>query len=169
MSAAKRQRAVYDCNIYVQALLNLNGPAGTCIRSALEDRVWLFVSEPLLSEIRDAPNKPTPARLGVTIERTETLIANILKVATVVAEVPVVFTYDRDPDDAHYVNLALAAEAKLIVSRDRDLLDLMDESRPEARIFQQRFPSLRILEPVQFLRELTAEKSEAPDMHPGLR
>jgi hypothetical protein len=45
----------------------------------------------------------------------------------------------------------------------------MDESRPEARGFQQRFPSLRILEPVQFLRELTAEKSEAPDMHPGLR
>jgi predicted nucleic acid-binding protein len=59
----------------------------------------------------------------------------------------------RDPDDSHYVNLALAADAKLIVSRDRDLLDLMDNSIPEGLDFQGRFPSLRILDPVAFLRE----------------
>jgi uncharacterized protein len=73
-------------------------------------------------------------------------------------QAPVVFTYERDPDDAHYVNLALAANANLIVSRDRDLLDLADTTRPEAIEFRRQFPTLRILEPVQFLRELDAAR-----------
>lgn len=89
----------------------------------------------LLSEVRNAPNKATPARLGVTVDRIEKLLDNLLKVATVVSEVPAVFSYDRDPDDAHYVNLAVSAQATLIVSRDRDLLDLMDEHRPESAAF----------------------------------
>jgi predicted nucleic acid-binding protein len=32
-----------------------------------------------------------------------------------------VFEYERDTDDAHYIDLAVACRAKLIVSRDRDL------------------------------------------------
>jgi putative PIN family toxin of toxin-antitoxin system len=159
MTPAEIQRVVYDCNIYVQALLNMNGPAGSCVRRALGKQVSLFVSEPLISEIRNTPNKPTPARLGVTMQRTEILIANILEVATLVVDVPIVFTYDRDPDDAHYVNLALAAKAKLIVSRDRDLLDLMEISSPEAVAFQQQFPDLRILGPVEFLKQLPVDSA----------
>ena len=50
---------------------------------------------------------------------------------------------------------ALAADAKLI-SRDNDLLDLMNSSRPEAADFQKLCPSLRILNPVAFLREIGA-------------
>ena len=72
---------------------------------------------------------------------------------------PETFVYERDPDDAHYVNLALAADAKLIVSRDKDLLDLMDQAKPEGRDFHTRFPTVRILDPVSFLREL---KQDSP-------
>lgn len=107
-----------------------------------------------MDEIWDAPNKPTPARLGVTAERVRHMLDEVLQVATVVTTVPVVFEYERDPDDAHYVNLALAAGAELVVSRDRDLLDLMDAGRVEGASFRARFPGLRILDPVQFLREL---------------
>jgi predicted nucleic acid-binding protein len=69
---------------------------------------------------------------------------------------PLVFSYQRDPDDAHYVNLAIAAQAELIVSRDRDLLDLMDPTKPEAADFQRRFPQVRIVDPVGFLVEIEA-------------
>lgn len=148
------KRAVYDCNVYTQALININGPGGSCVRRALSGELLLFISQEVLTEIRDIPHKPTPARLGVTHERTETLIQNLLKVATVIMQVPQRFQYDRDPDDAHYINLALAAQASLIVSRDRDLLDLMDEGRSEGRDFRSRFPYLRILDPIAFLREL---------------
>ena len=76
--------------------------------------------------------------------------------ATLLEGFPEIFSYQRDPDDAHYINLALAADARLIVSRDKDLLDLMDATKPEAAEFQQRYPSLRILSPVGFLREIDA-------------
>lgn len=154
------RRVVYDCNVFVQALINTNGPSGACVRHALEKNVSLFVSEPVLGEIREAPLKPTPARLGVTAERAETLIENLLKVAVVVRFIPERFTYSRDPDDAHYVNLALASDSKLVVSRDKDLLCLMDGARVEGADFQARFPGLRILDPVEFLRELDRSQDQ---------
>lgn len=46
--------------------------------------------------------------------------------------------------------------AALVVSRDRDLLDLMDPTKPEAAAFQNLYRSLRILDPVAFLREVDA-------------
>jgi predicted nucleic acid-binding protein len=52
------------------------------------------------------------------------------------------------------MNLALKAEARLIVSRDRHLLVLADPARKEGRDFQIQFPTLRILDPVELLREL---------------
>ena len=61
------------------------------------------------------------------------------------------FVYDRDPDDAHYVNLALAADATLIVTRDADLLDLMNASQNDGKEFQTRFPTLKIITPPAFL------------------
>lgn len=61
---------------------------------------------------------------------------------------------DRDPKDEPYLNLAIAAKATYLVSRDRDLLDLMADPT-----FRQRHPDLLILDPVEFLREI--ERLEA--------
>ena len=65
---------------------------------------------------------------------------------------PPVFSYPRDPKDEPYVNLAVAAGLRYLVSRDKDLLDLMQDPS-----FQQRFPDLMILDPVTFLRALSSE------------
>lgn len=146
-------RAVYDCNIFLQAILNPRGPAGECVARALDGKIAVFVTDYLLAELRDMQTRPKLAKMGLTSERTELLIENVLKVATLVPSVPEVFTYERDPDDGHYVNLALAADAKLIVSRDRDLLDLSGTSK-DAVEFQRTFPGLRVLDPIQFLCEL---------------
>ena len=60
------------------------------------------------------------------------------------------------------MNLAVAARAEFLVLRDNDLLDLSDESRDEGRDFRLRFPNLRILDPVGFLREVEARKGGLP-------
>jgi predicted nucleic acid-binding protein len=73
--------------------------------------------------------------------------------------VPQVFSYDRDPKDARYVNLAIAAEARYLVTWDRDLLALADASRPEGREFQAAYAALRIVTPSELLRDL-------PRIHP---
>jgi len=81
-------------------------------------------------------------------------LESIAEIATTLVDVPAVFEFPRDPNDAHYVDLALAAQAKLIVSRDLDLLSLGDPSTPEGREFRARFPDLEILTPSELLRLL---------------
>ena len=79
-------------------------------------------------------------------------------VAVSVDSVPEQFAYERDPDDAHYVNLALAPEAEVLVSRDSDLLALADGTSAQGAEFRSRFPGLRISDPVAFLRGFEAEQ-----------
>jgi putative PIN family toxin of toxin-antitoxin system len=148
-------RVVYDCNVYIQAIISPNGPSGHCLQRFRNGEVQLFISAFLLIEIRESVLKISP-RYRINIDHAEALIAGLALAATIVADVPPRWSYDRDPDDAHYVNLALATHARLIVSRDKDLLDLMKPDLPEAADFQHQFPTLRILDPVQFLRELDA-------------
>lgn len=62
------------------------------------------------------------------------------------------FEYQRDPDDEPYINLAIEAEADFIISRDSDLLDLMNWKQPNGRAFQRRFRSLKIVSPIEFLK-----------------
>lgn len=149
-------RVVFDCNVYFQALINEEGPAGKCVAAAFDGRVTLFITRFVMDEIRrTATDSALRAKFRhITDERLDQLIANLEKVGHVVTHVPERFTYPRDPDDAHYINLALAAKARYVVSRDKDLLDLMDRSRPEAREFHRRFPALEIIEPQHLLREL---------------
>jgi putative PIN family toxin of toxin-antitoxin system len=146
------RRVVFDCNVFLQALAKPLGPAGRCVSLALEGKIALFVSEKVLDEIRDVTSRPELiAKFKLRPDRVDVLIANLPSAAVLLPQVPAVWAYERDPDDAHYVNLALAAKANLIVSRDNDLLDLMDHSRPDARQFHQQFPFLRVMNPIAFL------------------
>ena len=152
MSAAP-PKVVYDCNIFVQALINLNGPAARCMQKAKDGDVILFVSPFVLAEIREIHLK-IPAKYGITGEQTDELARAVTLVSTIVTDVPEVYLHPYDPDDSAYVNLALKADAKLIVSRDRHLLMLSDAARKEGQEFRSRFPNLRILDPVELLCEL---------------
>ncbi len=53
-----------------------------------------------------------------------------------------------------YINLAVAAGADYIVSRDNDLLDLMTGHTTECKEFRQRFRPLKVIDPVSFLKTL---------------
>ena len=70
-----------------------------------------------------------------------------------VKEVPRTFEYSRDAKDEPYLNLAIVARANFLVSRDKDLLDLMAGHDLESKQFRQRFRFLKIIEPVGLLRE----------------
>lgn len=135
----------------------MNGPAGRCVEKARTGECLLFASPFVLSEVREIHLK-TPAKYGITAEQTDELARAIASFATIVADVPKVYAHPVDPDDSHYIDLAIKADARLIVSRDRHLLMLTDPARQEGREFQAMFPALRILDPVQLLREL----EEAP-------
>jgi hypothetical protein len=68
-------------------------------------------------------------------------------------EVPEAFPLERDPKDEPYLDLAIAAGADYLVSRDLDLLDLMKDG-----VFQARYPNLTILDPTAFLQAIAREQ-----------
>ncbi len=70
---------------------------------------------------------------------------------------PSVFKYPRDPKDEKYINLAVEAEARYIISRDNDLLDLMTSFDESGKEFRQKFRLLKIIEPIEFLRVIQAK------------
>jgi len=114
----------------------------------------LIASPYVLAEVREIHLK-TPAKYGITAQQTDELALSIVSFATIVTDVPSVYRHPYDPDDSHYVDLAVKEDARVIVSRDRHLLMLADMTRKEGQDFKARFPMIRILDPVQLLGELT--------------
>jgi putative PIN family toxin of toxin-antitoxin system len=148
-------KVVFDCNVFLQALSSPRGPAGRCLQLVIEGKLSLFISPLVSEELREVTSRPSVIRkMRLTAESVEALFAALELVAILISGFPETFVYDRDPDDAHYVNLALAAGAQLVVSRDRDLLDLMDPAKPGAVQFQRDYPAIRILDPTALLDEI---------------
>jgi putative PIN family toxin of toxin-antitoxin system len=147
---------VIDCMIFVQAAANEQSPAARIFDLVDEGKITLYVSKLILAEVRYVLNRPElRARLRtLTDVAVEALFERLDNIAVLVRHIPKRFVYPHNPKDKPYVNLALAAEATYIVSRDNDLLDLMRWDTEEGREFQKRFRSLKIVDPVTFLKEL---------------
>jgi len=141
--------------VFLQALLSSRGPAFGCVELARANAVQVFASPYVLEELRRTPHHPDLKRFThLSIEKVELFIADLLPHMQIITNVPEVFTGCRDAKDNHYINLAIATDSKIVVSRDNDLRDLTDPSKPEARTFRSRYPHIRILEPGAFLKEV---------------
>lgn len=151
------ERVVFDCNVYFQAFLSEQGPAGQLLQAVQDQRLILFASQYVLDELEDILARPAiVARFKFTRKRVAKYLEELSVLWSFTADVPPVFEFPRDPKDAHYVDLAIAVEANLIVSRDKDLLSLMDAATPEGREFANRFPTLQILTPPSALQLISA-------------
>jgi putative PIN family toxin of toxin-antitoxin system len=131
----------------MQALFSPTGPSGACVQLALKRNVQLFISSYVVAELREAPNKRMPAKLEITAEKVERLIGNLMIAATFIDDIPHLFEHPIDPDDSPYIDLALAAQSNLIISRDRHLLGLSDPGKQWSVDFRRRFPALCAIPP----------------------
>jgi putative PIN family toxin of toxin-antitoxin system len=116
-------RVVADTNTVVSAFL-WGGPPAAVLAAAREGRITLFTSPVLLAELEDVLSRD---KFSARIVRVGGSVAQILAgyraLVTIVRPAPIEPTV-RDPDDDHVLACATAAQAQLIVSRDKDLLDL---------------------------------------------
>jgi putative PIN family toxin of toxin-antitoxin system len=150
-----RERVVFDCNVLFQALVSPTGPARRLFMGVTSSDLVLFISAHVVDELADVAAWPhIVKKYGINANAVAEFVNEIKKHATFVDDVPHVFDFPRDPKDAHYVDLAVAASAKLIVSRDKDLLSLADVTTPEGQDFRIRFPDIEILTPPALLRML---------------
>jgi putative PIN family toxin of toxin-antitoxin system len=151
--------AVYDCMLF---FAQATRPERTRETFQLVDqtRVTLCLSDEVLEEVRDVLTREEYQRQfpALTIEAVGALLKGLTARAVFVQHVPNVYTLERDPKDSKYINLALAAGAGFLVTRDKDLLDLMDHTTATGAEFRRRFPDLRIIAPGDFVREIQSDK-----------
>jgi len=156
-------RVVFDCMVFLQGAAREASPARACLNLAEEGFVELCLSAAILAEVKDVLTRPeTQKRFpDLTAPDVEEFLENISSQAVIYLNVPEEFRYARDPKDEPYVNLALVAHAKYLVTRDSDLLDLMDETTEEGRAFRFKYPFLTILDPVVFLKEIVTRNQKS--------
>ena len=141
--------AVYDCMLFFRAAARprLARPHFDFVH---DGRVTLCLSPDVLAEIRDVLTRPKlVARFpALTKQAVDAFLADHLRMATWIGNVPEQYIVVRDPDDSKYINLAITAGAPYVVTDDLDLLDLMDPHSRGAVDFRTRFPGVQILTPV---------------------
>ena len=118
----------------------------------------LCLSRDILAEVRDVLTRPKTQKRFPLLSAAWVIefLQSVESKAVVVPDVPKVFSLARDPKDDPYINLAIAVQAQFLVSRDLDLLDLMNDTT-----FRQQFPGLQVVDPVGFLKAVSQEKSAA--------
>jgi putative PIN family toxin of toxin-antitoxin system len=143
--------------VFLQALARPGGPAGACFDLVDSGNVSLYVSADVLSEVGGVLMRPALSRKfeRLTPERVARFLDFAERHSTVVVNVPRLIELERDPKDEKYLNLAIAAGADRLVTRDRDLLDLMTPGDPIGTKVRSVAPQLRIVDVPFFVHELS--------------
>jgi putative PIN family toxin of toxin-antitoxin system len=141
----------------IQAAISGRGPAYACLELVEKGAIELSVTESILDEVEEILHRLSTRPkyheflVPLTIEKA---IRRIREIAKVYEEPPHVFDLARDRDDEVYVDLAVATGALYLTSRDRDLLDLMDPGQDAGKNFLDRYPNIRIIDPLELLQEV---------------
>jgi predicted nucleic acid-binding protein len=98
--------------------------------------------------MRPATRKRFPQ---LTEEKVDRFLLKVATLADFVHNVPAATELPRDPTDEPYLHLAIATQCPFIVSRDKDLLDLMKNDE-----FRKTWPGITIIDPVAFLTHVRA-------------
>ena len=154
-------RVVFDCNLFVQGIANRNSPARKALRLVFNGAIMLFVSNPIIRELRDVLNRSEVRRClpGINDRIVNAFLTKLEAKAIIITNVSEEYHYERDPDDEMYINLAIVANARYLVSRDQDLLDLVTTSTDVARQFRSRYPFLRIMKAADFIAEIESSRA----------
>jgi uncharacterized protein len=155
-TATDRPRVVLDCNVFVQAVRNGDGPAAEILRLLERNVIEVCVSRAVLKEVRAVLRYPEVREKlpHLDDQRSEAFIQRLTFRATLVRRVRRVFDYPRARQDEPYIDLAVATKADFLVSRDKDLLSLATDYSSIGKRFRQMLPGIRVLNPVAFLERV---------------
>ncbi len=113
-------RAILDTNVLISAYVFPGGKPEAVYRLALERRLEIGTSLPLLAEF----GRVLGLKFGWMPDRVEAAVAQMTRIARVVEPSETVQVVRADPDDDRVLEAARAFGAHVIVSGDRHLLDV---------------------------------------------
>ena len=146
---------VLDSNTILRGLSNPASASGDVIRLCDSRGVIVLFSKPVLAEYREFLADSAIRNHFPTID-TDVAVKALRRLNYVgeVCEVGSIhFEFDRDPDDAMFIELAIAGQATHIISHDKDLLSLPTSRSDAGKRFRQRLPGVRIVDAATFLRQ----------------
>ena len=112
-------RVVIDTNLYISALM-FGGLPGVLFDLMLAKSFETIVSPVLLDELEEK----LCGKFELSREDAALIRAKITGVATVIEPTETLRVIERDPDDDRVLECAVSGKADVIISGDRDLLDL---------------------------------------------
>ena len=113
-------RAVLDTNILISAFVFPGGAPEMVYRAALEGRITLITSPPLLAEF----GRVLSEKFGWDGRMVQEAVAQAARIGEVVRPAATVNVIADDPADDRVLEAAMTADAAAIVSGDRHLLRL---------------------------------------------
>jgi putative PIN family toxin of toxin-antitoxin system len=113
-------RVVVDSNVLVSALIFPGGNPEVVYRLAIEGRLELVTSRPLLAELGSVLQD----KFGWDPGRVEQAIGQLARIATLTEPADVIDEISADPADNRVLEAAAAGAVEVIVSGDRHLLAL---------------------------------------------
>lgn len=113
-------RAILDANVLISAYVFPGGKPETVYRLAVEGRIDIGTSLPLLAEF----GRVLGLKFGWKPDRVEAAVTQMTRIASVVEPAEAVQVITADPADDRVLEAAIAFGAEVIVSGDRHLLDL---------------------------------------------
>jgi uncharacterized protein len=117
-------RIVADTNTALSGLL-WQGPPRRLLDLARNRTITLYTSQTLLAELAEVIVRDKFAdRILAAGVSASALVQGYEDLVEIVDPQPLPVPVSRDPDDDHVLACAVAAGAYLVVSRDKDLLDL---------------------------------------------
>jgi putative PIN family toxin of toxin-antitoxin system len=154
---------VLDTNILLRGLINMQSTAGRVVEACDRRSVLLLLSKPVISEYRAVLMDKTLGNRHPELSRTksELALSRLRYVAEILHPVNIRFEFPRDPKDAKFIELAIAAEATHLVSGDNDLLSLTGAHGEAAIRFRQRARSIRVVSAAAFLDEMESWGSKS--------
>jgi putative PIN family toxin of toxin-antitoxin system len=122
---SRRLRAVVDTNVLVAAAIK---PTGLCrlLLDAAVRRQWQPVVSPQVLGESEPVMGRAKFRSKLSEEDIRDFIAGLVAIPEVVADPSSAAIYTRDSNDDYLVALTLASRVDVLVSGDRDLIELAD-------------------------------------------
>jgi putative PIN family toxin of toxin-antitoxin system len=134
-------KVVLDTNIWLSAIF-WKGEADKLIKSCLNKKIELIITEEILDEIIEVLNKESKFQKYIKKRKQsiEDLVRTILSIATLIKTQSKIDLIKKHPKDNMILEAALDGKVDYIVSYDKHILNMLE------------FREIRILDPREFLR-----------------